>query len=724
MKLNTLSSSNRSLTVARATKPQHNAATSGSGLNMRPLNPQDGAREALQPHKNDNPPPRSTQPVPMIYKGPPQARPTPSKPTVNTSNGAVSRPPLNAQNGARNTAPATPSGSGMSFGGMSMPSGAPSFSSSMMVAGFYDDENATTTASSLPLDYKYTWSKENYSTAQRTIDTWSFVLTLRARLWLLDQKWSYPGGQTAEKRGARARTLAIWIRERILQLGPTFIKLGQLFSTRSDLFPAEFVEELSKLQDRVPAFSSEKAVAIIERELGAPIDQLFSEFNPRPIAAASLGQVHVARLPTGEQVVVKVQRPGLKKLFDIDLENLRVVAEQLDKGDDGQGIRDFTGIYKECAQILYEEIDYINEGRNADRFRRNFKNVDWVQVPRVYWQRTSGSVMTMEYLPGPKITDVAAIQARGLDPKPIAKRATEAYLLQILTHGFFHADPHPGNIALSPNGSLIFYDFGMMGSIATNIRELLLDLFYGIARKDVDVVLRNLIALGIVAPTSGGDTLSVRRALAFFVDNIGRQAEQQETVAAIGEDLFAIAVDSPFRFPATFTFVLRAFATLEGIGKTLDPDFSFAVTAAPFAQELLDLQDARSQQTFLLEQFQAQATEVGQAAAAMPLRVQRIENVISQLEAGDLKLRVRDLEGERANRKSSVLHLTTVNAIASMGLLNVGVQLGLAGKDAAAGMVMILAGGFAVSVALGMRRVKRLDKFEDGLKGRGKFPSN
>lgn len=262
-----------------------------------------------------------------------------------------------------------------------------------------------------------------------------------------------------------------------------------------------------------------------------------------------------------------------------------------------------------------------------------------------------------------------------------------------------------------------------MGGIVTGTRELLLDLFYGIAKKDVDTVLRNLIALGIVAPTSG-DTLSIRRALSFFVDNIGRQAEQQETVSAIGEDLFAIALDSPFRFPATFTFVLRAFATLEGIGKALDPDFSFAVTAGPYAQELLDLQDARSQQTFLLEQLQAQATEVGQAAAAMPLRVRRIENVIDQLEGGDLKLRVRVLEGERAARKTSVLQLTTVNAIASMGMLNVGTQLALAGKDGPAGLMMAIAGGFAVAVALGIRRVKRLDMFEDGLKGRGKFPSN
>ena len=346
------------------------------------------------------------------------------------------------------TIPASPTAIPMVYRGSPSPTpasaataaaAAPSFSRNMMVAGFDDDEPPSATRSSLPLDYQYTWSQDNYSKTQRFVDTWSFVLSLRAKLWLLDQKWSYPGGQTDAKRGQRARTLAIWIRERILQLGPTFIKIGQLFSTRSDLFPAEFVEELSKLQDRVPAFSAEKAIAIIERELGAPIGQLYSEFDPNPIAAASLGQVHLARLNSGEWVVVKVQRPGLKRLFDIDLENLRLVAAQLDKGDDGAGVRDFTGIYTECATILYQEIDYINEGRNADRFRRNFQAEAWVKVPRIHWQRTSSAVLTMEYLPGPRITDVRAIEAAGLEAKMIAKRATESYLIQILKSGFFHS---------------------------------------------------------------------------------------------------------------------------------------------------------------------------------------------------------------------------------------------------------------------------------------------
>ncbi|GBF95186.1 hypothetical protein Rsub_07899 [Raphidocelis subcapitata] len=293
-------------------------------------------------------------------------------------------------------------------------------------------------AEPLPLDTDFKWARDSYSKTQRTADTWVFFLVFRSRLALLDQKWSYAGGFSEEKKAERARGLAKYLVASILDLGPTFIKVGQLSSTRSDLFPPAFVEELAKLQDRVPAFAADKAVAIIEKDLGRPIGELFASFERRPIAAASLGQVHRAVLRTGEEVVVKVQRPGLKQLFDIDLENLRLLAEQLDRGDEN---RDFKGIYQECAQVLYEEIDYINEGRNADRFRRNFRGEPWVRAPVVHWEFCSSRVLTLEYLPGIKISDKARLEAAGLDIDLVARRATEAYLIQILRHGFFHLAP-------------------------------------------------------------------------------------------------------------------------------------------------------------------------------------------------------------------------------------------------------------------------------------------
>ncbi|KAL3699463.1 hypothetical protein R1sor_017485 [Riccia sorocarpa] len=565
----------------------------------------------------------------------------------------------------------------------------------------------------LPSDEGFSWAKDNYSRAQRNIDVWTFVLQLRARIFLLDAKWTYVGGFSEEKLKARRRATASWVRECILQLGPTFIKLGQLFSTRSDLFPAEFVEELAKLQDRVPAFSPEKAIARIEKELGAPVDELFMQFERQPIAAASLGQVHRAVLYNGEKVVVKVQRPGLKELFDIDLDNLKLIAGYFQKSETlGGPTRDWLGIYEECKTILYEEIDYLNEGRNADRFRRDFRNVKWARIPKVYWDYASRTVLTLEYVPGIKINEVAKLDAGGFDRRRIARLAIEAYLIQILKTGFFHADPHPGNLAVDTDGSLIYYDFGMMGEIKSFTREKLLEMFYAVYEKDAQKVINALIDLGALLPT--GDLGPVRKTVKFFLENLMNQRpDEAATFSAIGEDLFAIAIDQPFRFPATFTFVLRAFSTLEGIGTILDPDLSFAKIAAPYAQELLDTRDKREDGRFIVQELQRQATDARDAAVAMPLRIQRMDEIIQKLEAGDFKLRVRVLEAERAARRASIQQSATMNVVLAACLANIGVNLMLSqGMTPLALSPFAGTGIFMLLVLNSMRRLNKLDKFE------------
>ncbi|RZB66780.1 Protein ACTIVITY OF BC1 COMPLEX KINASE 7, chloroplastic isoform C [Glycine soja] len=461
----------------------------------------------------------------------------------------------------------------------------------------------------LATDEGFSWANENYSSWQRSIDVWSFVASLRIRIMLDNAKWTYFGGFTEAKQKSRRRKTASWLRKCVLQLGPTFIKLGQLSSTRSDLFPREFVDELAKLQDMVPAFSPKKARKFIESELGAPINILFEEFEDRPIAAASLGQVHRAILHNGEKVVIKVQRPGLKKLFDIDLKNLKLIAEYFQRSETfGGPLRDWIGIYEECKTILYQEIDYINEGKNADRFRRDFRNIKWVRIPLVYWDYTALKVLTMEYVPGIKIDQVDTLTSRGYDRLRISSRATEAYLIQILKTGFFHADPHPGNLAIDVDEAIIYYDFGMMGQIKSFTRERLLELFYAIYEKDSKKVMQRLIDLGALQPT--GDLSSVRRSVQFFLDHLLSQApDQEQTLSAIGEDLFAIAQDQPFRFPSTFAFVLRAFSTLEGIGYTLNPNFSFSKIAAPYAQELLEIRQKQRTAPQLVEEIRKQADD-------------------------------------------------------------------------------------------------------------------
>ena len=381
------------------------------------------------------------------------------------------------------------------------------------------------------------WGRfRRYSALQRTLEIWSFAVVFFFKLWLVGRKFSYPkkgGGMTPDAVAARKRSLAVWLREGLVKLGPTFIKIGQQFSTRVDVLSPEFVQELEKLQDNVPPFDSALAVATVERSLGGKVGDLFDEFDPQPIAAASLGQVHLARL-AGERVVVKVQRPGLKQLFDIDLKNIRLLARWLQAADpksDGAA-RDWVAIYDECSRILYQEIDYTLEGASADRFRQNFADSPWIKVPIVLWERTSSEVLTMEYCPGIKVNRAAELDAAGADRLLLAKRLVESYLQQLLTHGFFHADPHPGNVAADAEGGgrLIYYDFGMMGTIPSDVRSGLLELFYGVYQKDPDRCIDALVTMGVLVP--GGDRVAVRRTAQFFLDQFQERLDAQRAEAA------------------------------------------------------------------------------------------------------------------------------------------------------------------------------------------------
>ncbi|MBE9054353.1 AarF/ABC1/UbiB kinase family protein [Nostocales cyanobacterium LEGE 11386] len=552
-------------------------------------------------------------------------------------------------------------------------------------------------------DQAYRWNRENYSSRRRFVDIWSFVLTLMFKLWRYNKSWSYPGGVTEAKQAARRKVQAVWIRNTLLDLGPTFIKVGQLFSTRADIFPGEYVEELAKLQDKVPAFGYEQVETTIEKELGKKIPELFQNFEPIPLAAASLGQVHKAVLHTGESVVVKVQRPGLKKLFEIDLQILKGITRYFQNHPKWGRGRDWIGIYEECCRILWEEIDYLNEGRNADTFRRNFRGYEWVKVPRVYWRYASPRVLTLEYLPGIKISQYEALEAAGLDRKVIARQGAQAYLLQLLNDGFFHADPHPGNIAVSPNGDLIFYDFGMMGRIKSNVREGLMETLFGIAQKDGDRVVQSLIDLGAIAPTD--DMGPVRRSVQYMLDNFMDKPFENQSVAAISDDLYEIAYNQPFRFPATFTFVMRAFSTLEGVGKGLDPEFNFMEVAQPYAMQLITNMNGSDNNSFLNE-LSRQAVQVSTTAFGLP---RRLEDTLEKLERGDMRVRVRSIETERLLRRQSNIQLGTSYALIISGFTISATILLVHDKV----WLAVLAGLIAAAVAVILiRLLSRLDRYD------------
>ena len=550
----------------------------------------------------------------------------------------------------------------------------------------------------------YRWNQKKYSHTRRRFDIWKFAFTLSFRLWRDNRKWTYVGGYTEEKATARRQALAVWIKESLLELGPTFIKAGQLFSTRADLFAGEFVTELSKLQDRVPAFPYEQVSSIIEEELGRPVTQLFQKFDPLPLAAASLGQVHRAQLHNNEEVVVKIQRPGLKQLFTIDLGILKQIARYFQNHPRWGKGRDWLGIYGECARILWEETDYLNEGRNADTFRRNFRDEDWVKVPRVYWKYASPKVLTLEYVPGIKISHYEAIEAAGLDRALLARLGAKAYLHQLLNNGFFHADPHPGNLAASSDGSLIFYDFGMMGQIKSNVREKLMDTLFGVAQKNSNLVVDSLIELGALVPT--GDLTPVRRSVQYMLDNFMDKPFEEQSVDAISEDLFEIAYGQPFRFPATFTFVMRAFSTLEGVGKGLDPEFNFMEVAQPFAMQIMTNSNGNGGNT-ILDEIGRQAAQVGSSALGLP---RRIEDTIDKLERGDLRVRVRSLESERVFRRLSAIQLGTNYTILLSTLILSATLLFISGYRVGAAIATAIAVVPGWSLLSLWRKIDRIDR--------------
>jgi predicted unusual protein kinase regulating ubiquinone biosynthesis (AarF/ABC1/UbiB family) len=525
------------------------------------------------------------------------------------------------------------------------------------------------------VETKYRWSRDNYSQLARSIDIWRMVITFSWMIWLDSKDWSYIGGKTPQKVKHRTRARARWLREALLELGPTFIKVGQLLSTRADVLPAESVEELSKLQDQVPPFPYEKTRQIIETELGKPIGEMFPYFETTPLAAASLGQVHRARLATGEDVVVKVQRPGLLKLFAIDLGILRKIAQYFTNHPRyGRG-RDWLGIYEECRRILYQEADYLNEGRNADTFRRNFRQDDRILTPRVYWRYSTRRVLTLEYLPGIKISDYDQLEAHNIDRKAIARLGAESYLQQLLHHGFFHADPHPGNLAVTPEGKLIFYDFGMMGQIQILTKDKLLRVFFGIAKKDAEAVVDALIDLGVLELQ--GDPGPVRRSVQYMLDNFVGKPLGPQSLTAISDDLYEIAYEQPFRFPAAFTFVLRALSTLEGLGKGLDPDFNFIEIAKPYALNLMENRNGTDNfSAGFLGEIGKQAAQMSSSALSLP---RKLEDTILKLERGDIRMRVKAQETDRILRRISGIASAMVFAILGTGFLLSATALFIAG---------------------------------------------
>ncbi|NCR75521.1 MAG: AarF/ABC1/UbiB kinase family protein [Microcystis aeruginosa K13-06] len=446
---------------------------------------------------------------------------------------------------------------------------------------------------------------------------------------------------TGANRGKKRQRRAKWLVDRLMNLGPTFIKIGQSLSTRADLIPLEYIEQLTQLQDRVPEFNSQEAIRVIETELGQPLDNLFESFTVSPLACASLGQVHRARLLSGEEVVIKVQRPNLEGLFNLDFELLHRLTRWLNIFPVVKKYN-LEAIYQEFFELLFQEIDYIHEGKNADRFRENFKNYPQVKVPLVYWQYTTRRVLTLEYVPGIKVDDRETLLANGINVDGIIQLGICSYLKQLLQDGFFQSDPHPGNMAVSQEGELIFYDFGTMFELKSVAKDQMIETFFAILRKDTETVLKTLMYMGLIEPVV--ELQPVRNIVQFLLDEFRDKPVDVKAFEQISDQVYLMFKQQPFRLPPQMTFIIKSVTTLDGIARSLDPQYNLLAASQPFVKSLAVsggtsntmLTLANQARTFLKQQWQK-----GNKNERM------IRQLEEKIERGNLVFQVKSRENER-----------------------------------------------------------------------------
>ncbi len=384
---------------------------------------------------------------------------------------------------------------------------------------------------------------------------------------------------------ARQHKQAARLRVNLIKLGPTFIKIGQALGTRGDLLPLPYIKELATLQDQVPPFPTAEAFARIEAELGQSLREAYAEIDAEPIAAASLGQVYRARLHTGEEVAVKVQRPNLRGKVNFDIAVLGRITHFLARFPQLNENADWVGMLREFRETIFEEMDYVQEGRNADRFRENFREWRAIRVPHIYWSHTTARVITMEFIRGTKVVEIEALHARRISAVKVNRLLVRTYLKQLLEDGFFHADPHPGNLLVMDNGQLAFFDFGMTGRITPHLQSQMIDAFFHVVARDVHGLAQDLINLNFLKP--GVDPELVRPVVEGLFEHYINLKLGDVNFKELTYELADIMYEYPFRLPSNFTYIIRALMTLEGIGLVTDPGFSFFDTAKPYAKEFM-----------------------------------------------------------------------------------------------------------------------------------------
>ncbi|MGB5241247.1 MAG: AarF/ABC1/UbiB kinase family protein [Prochlorococcaceae cyanobacterium] len=547
--------------------------------------------------------------------------------------------------------------------------------------------------------------RQQWRALARSLRIWSAVLSLVVGLWWDGKDWTYPGGVSEQRRQVRQQRRARWLTNELISLGSAFIKLGQLLSARPDVLPAGYVEELAHLQDRVPAFPFVTVQALLEQELGERCAEII-DLEEQPLGSASLAQVHRASLRSGRQVVFKIQRPGLERLFRLDLEVMQQVAAVMQRHPRwGEG-RDWVSIAQECRRVLLRELDFRLEAEHAARFRQQFFDDAGIRIPSVIWELSTRRVLCLDFLPGIKITDRSALVEAGIDPAAVAEKGAASYLQQLVRFGFFHADPHPGNLAVAADGALIYYDFGMMGQISQRLRSRLGRMVRAAAARDASALVVELQGAGVIA--AGIDPGPVRRLVRVMLNEALTPPFSANILEKLSGDLYDLVYGQPFRLPSELIFVMRALSTFEGVGRSLDPGFSLVSIARPYLLPLMTA-SGNGPNDFLGE-LGRQAGDLGSRALGIP---RRLDDSLARIEQGDLQVQIRAGETDRLLRRLALAQQVSGQSFLLGGLAVAAALLATGPIPALVAVPLVLAAPVVLSwlkLQGRLRRDARLEK--------------
>lgn len=433
-------------------------------------------------------------------------------------------------------------------------------------------------------------------------------------------------------KNSRNRTTGERLRLMLQELGPTFVKLGQMASTRRDLLPEDIIFELEKLQDQVSPFSSQQVRQIIEEELGDDLENLYVEFDDKPLATASIGQVHIARLHTNERVAVKVQRPHIRPLVKTDLEILDDLARIMESRIERAKRYQLREIIEEFSKSLSLELDYQTEGRNSEKISRPSSEDETIKVPRVYWSHTTAKVLTMEYINGVKVNNLSRLEEEGYNRKVIAERIAHSMLHQILIEGFFHGDPHPGNIVILPGDRIVWMDFGMVGRLSANMQNQFALLALSMKSGSTNGIIKAISEMGVIPFDTNMSALQVD--IAELRERYYDVPLSQISLGGAVTDLLAVAYKHQIMIPAELTMLAKALLTVEALVEMLDPDFSIMNAAEPFGKQLLK---ERYNPKKIAANAWEHLTEYTEILADLP---KKLREVASTIQKGKMRLEI------------------------------------------------------------------------------------